>query len=60
MATRDQKLRGMSLLIESLIEPNSELRGEAHAQKCYHELMMYRDECINYCRRRYTEIVEEQ
>ena len=56
MATKDQKLRGMSLLIDSLIEPNPELRAAAHEQQCYHELMMYRDDCIEYCRKKYEEI----
>ena len=59
MATKDQKLRGMSLLIESLHKPDSRLRSCAHNQECYHELMMYRDEIIQYCPNRLREIEAE-
>jgi len=59
MATKDQKLRGMSLLIESLHKPDSRLRSCAHNQECYHELLMYRDEIIQYCQNRLREIEAE-
>jgi disulfide oxidoreductase YuzD len=59
MATKDQKLRGMSLLIESLHKPDDRLRCCAHNQECFYELMAYRDEVIAYCQNRLKEIEAE-
>ncbi len=47
--TREQKLeRAMSLFIESIHKPDHVLRGCAHNQKCYHELMQIREHVIEY------------
>ncbi len=47
--TREQKLeRAMSLFIESIHKPDHQLRGCAHNQKCYHELMQIREHVIEY------------
>ena len=40
--------RGKSLFMESLLKPDHALRGCAHNQKCYDELMEIRDEIIEY------------
>ena len=38
--------RGRTLLLESLHKPDDRLRGCAHNQECYHELMEIREEVI--------------
>ena len=40
--------RGKTLLLESLYKPDSKLRGCAHNQECYHELIELRDSVIEY------------
>mgnify|MGYP003126201593 CR=1 FL=1 len=42
--------RGKTLLLESLHKPDSRLRGCAHNQECYHELMEIRDQVIEMVR----------
>ena len=37
--------RGLDIFIESVQKPDSSLRGCAHNQKCYHELM----QCVKMC-----------
>ena len=43
-----KKDRAMALFIESLLKPDHALRGCAHNQKCYNELMEIREEVIEY------------
>ena len=38
---KDKWNRGLDIFIESVIEPDPTLRGCAHEQKCYHELMEF-------------------
>ena len=46
--TQDQKWnRGLDLYIESVQKPDHALRGCAHNQKCYNELMEIRDMVID-------------
>ena len=40
--------RGLDLFIESVIKPDSKLRGCAHNQECYHELMDVRSNVLKY------------
>tara|TARA_B100001173_G_scaffold307438_1_gene316012 strand:+ start:111 stop:302 length:192 start_codon:yes stop_codon:yes gene_type:complete len=40
--------RALSLFIESVMEPNHKLRGCAHNQGCYDELMILRDDVLDY------------
>jgi len=40
--------RALSLFIESVMEPNHKLRGCAHNQGCYDELMLLRDDVLDY------------
>ena len=49
MNEKQQKRRdAVNLSIESVYKPDSELRQCAHEQKCYHELMEWRDEVLQY------------
>ena len=43
---RDKWDRGKTLFLESVHKPDHELRGCAHNQQCFHELMEIRDEVI--------------
>ncbi len=42
--------RGKTLMLESLHKPDDRLRGCAHNQECYHELMEIRDQVIEMVR----------
>ena len=45
----DQKWnRGLDLFIESVQKPDSALRGCAHNQKCFNELMQVREHVLEY------------
>ena len=47
--TKDQKWnRGLDLYIESVHKPDNALRGCAHNQKCFNELMEVRAEVLEY------------
>jgi hypothetical protein len=47
--THDQKWnRGLDLYIESVHKPDHALRGCAHNQKCYNELMAVRENVLDY------------
>ena len=47
--TQDQKWnRGLDLYIESVHKPDPRLRGCAHNQKCYNELMAVREQVLEY------------
>ena len=43
---KDKWDRGRTLFLESLLKPDSALRGCAHNQKCFNELMEIRDDII--------------
>tara|TARA_B000000557_G_scaffold236798_1_gene213251 strand:+ start:526 stop:738 length:213 start_codon:yes stop_codon:yes gene_type:complete len=47
-SNHDKWDRSKTLLLESLYEPNTKLRGCAHNQGCFDELMVLRDEVIDY------------
>ena len=42
--------RGKTLFLESVYKPDDRLRGCAHNQKCYHELMEIREMAIEWAR----------
>ena len=42
--------RGKTLMLESLHKPDDRLRGCAHNQECYHELLEIRDQVIEIVR----------
>ena len=47
--TPDQKWnRGLDLFVESVQKPDSALRGCAHNQKCFNELMEVREHVLKY------------
>ena len=47
-----KRRRALNLFIESVIKPDHELRGDAHSQECYHELMEVRKEILSYLKKR--------
>ena len=47
---KDKWDRGKTLFLESVYKPDSKLRGCAHNQECYHELMEIRDQVIEIVR----------
>ncbi len=56
MTDQHQKRRdGLTILIESIHKPDPKLRGCAHNQECYHEMMQWREEVIEYLDRRRQE-----
>ena len=42
--------RGKTLMLESLHKPDDRLRGCAHNQECFHELLEIRDEVLEIVR----------
>ncbi len=46
----EKRDRAKSLFLESLYKADHQLRGCAHNQKCYHELMQIREEVIEHVR----------
>ena len=44
--------RGLDLFIESVHKPDHELRQCAHNQKCYNELMEWREDALVYLNQR--------
>ena len=49
--TKEEKWdRGKTLFLESVYKPDDRLRGCAHNQECYHELMEIRDQVIEIVR----------
>ena len=40
--------RGLDLFVESVQKPDSQLRGCAHNQKCFNELMEVREHVLEY------------
>ena len=45
---QDKGNRGLDLFTESVHKPDSELRQQAHEQKCFHELMDVRENILEY------------
>lgn len=57
MNEKQQKRKdALGLFIESVHKPDSELRQEAHEQSCYHELMEWREEVLEYLYGRQREL----
>jgi len=48
MDKKQKKSLALSLFIESVLKPDSELRQCAHSQGCFHELMDLRGEILEY------------
>ena len=47
--------RGLDIFWESVVKPDNQLRACAHNQKCYHELMEWRDEVLEYLKVRHQQ-----
>lgn len=47
---QDKWMRAQSLFIESVLKPDHALRGCAHNQKCFNELMEIREDVVEYVR----------
>tara|TARA_Y100001938_G_C7964984_1_gene366340 strand:+ start:517 stop:711 length:195 start_codon:yes stop_codon:yes gene_type:complete len=45
---REKWNRGVDIFIESIQKPDSRLRGCAHNQKCFNELMEVREKVLEY------------
>jgi len=46
------------LFYESVLKPDHDLRQDSHDQKCFHELMEWREEIISYLKTRYHQDFE--
>ena len=56
MTDKEIKRRdALTIFMESVHKPDSRLRGCAHNQECYNELMEWREEVIEYLNRRRAE-----
>ena len=56
MTPKEQKQKdAFFIFYESVLKPDSELRQCAHNQECFHELMEWRSEILEYLDRRRNE-----
>ena len=56
MTEKEQKRKdAFFIFYESVLKPDAELRQYAHDEKCYHELMEWREEIITYLDQRRNE-----
>ena len=56
MTDKEIKRRdALTIFIESVHKPDSRLRGCAHNQECFHELMEWREEVLAYLNKRLKE-----
>jgi len=49
---REKQMRALCLFIESVIKADPELRGDAHEQECFYELMEWREEILEHLNKR--------
>jgi hypothetical protein len=53
---KEQKRRdAFGLFYESILKPDHDLRQQAHDQKCFNELMEWREEILHYLDKRRVE-----
>lgn len=55
MEKAEKRHRALGLFVESVLKPDHELRQSAHDQKCFNELMEWRQEVIDYLSSRRTQ-----
>ena len=48
MDKTEKRNRALGLFVESVLKPDHELRQCAHNQKCYNELLEWRQEVLDY------------
>lgn len=51
----EKRKDALGLFVESVLKPDDKLRQCAHNQKCYHELMEWRQEILEYLDKRRCE-----
>ncbi len=49
---KQKRCDALGLIIESVLQPDNKLRQCAHNQKCYNELMEWREEVLEYLNQR--------
>ena len=56
MTEKEQKRKdAFFIFYESVLKPDTELRQYAHDEKCFHELMEWREEIVTYLDKRRNE-----
>lgn len=55
MNKEEKRKEAFFIFYDSVIKPDPELRVYAHEQECYHELMEWRQEILEYLIQRKTE-----
>jgi len=55
MDKAEKRDRALGLFVESVLKPDHELRQCAHNQKCYNELIEWRQEVLDYLNSRRKE-----
>lgn len=48
MSKEQKRIDALGLFYESVLKPDHKLRDCAHNQECYHELMEWRSEVLEY------------
>ena len=48
MDKQEKRNRALTLVTESILKPDNKLRSCAHNQKCYNELIEWREEVLQY------------
>jgi len=48
MTDNERWNRGLDIFIESVLEPDPNLRSFAHSEECFHELMYVREHVLEY------------
>jgi hypothetical protein len=48
MDKQEKRNRALTLVTESILKPDNKLRSCAHNQECYHELLEWREEVLQY------------
>jgi hypothetical protein len=48
MTDNERWNRGLDIFIESVLEPDPNLRSFAHSEQCFHELMHVREHVLEY------------
>jgi len=51
--TQQKRKDAWGLFYESVLKPDHDLRQDSHDQKCFNELMGWRDEILLYLKTRY-------
>jgi hypothetical protein len=55
MDKAEKRSRALTLVTESVLKPDIQLRSCAHNQQCFNELLEWRDEVLDYLNKRREE-----